>query len=67
MSSAALRRRFHEAGSTTRKLSGLAVVAVLMGAIDPSMRQNAGAVVDSACQIGAASVTAETGSPIAEA
>ena len=55
----------HDAGSTTLKLIGLAVLAVSIGAIDPFTRQCAGTPPVS-FQDGADSVTLRTGSPIAD-
>ena len=59
-------RRIHDAGSTTRKLIGLAVLAVSTGAIDPSTRQCAGTPFAASTHDGADSVTLRTGSPIAD-
>ncbi len=59
-------RRDHDAGSTTPKLIGLAVVAVSIGAIDPFTRQCAGAPFADSTQDGADNVTLRTGSPIAD-
>src|SRR5688572_10622249 len=59
-------RRDHDAGRTTLKLIGRAVLAVSMGAIDPFTRQCAGTAPAASFQVGADSVTARTGSPIAD-
>ena len=59
-------RRDHDAGSTTLKLIGLAVLAVSIGAIDPFRRQCAGAPFADSTHDGADSVTLRTGSPIAD-
>jgi hypothetical protein len=59
-------RRDHDAGSTTLKLIGLAVLAVSIGAIDPFTRQCAGTPVADSTQDGADNVTLRTGSPIAD-
>jgi hypothetical protein len=59
-------RRDHDAGSTTLKLIGLAVLAVSIGAIDPFTRQCAGTPFADSTQDGADNVTLRTGSPIAD-
>src|SRR5580658_4520129 len=56
-----------DAGKTIRKLIGLAVAERSTGAIAPSTLQKAGAVPAAGFQRGVLSVTAETGSPIADA
>jgi hypothetical protein len=56
----------HDAGSTTLKLIGLAVLAVSIGAIDPLTRQWAGAPFADSTHDGGDSVTARTGSPMAD-
>ena len=56
-------RRLHDAGSTTPKLIGCAVVLVSIGAIDPLTRQCAGTSPAASTQDGADSVTVLTGSP----
>jgi hypothetical protein len=60
-------RRDHDAGSTTLKLIGLAVLAVSIGAIVPFTRQCAGTPLVASTHDGADNVTLRTGSPIADA
>ena len=57
-------RRFHSAGSQTRKLIGLAVAVLSIGAIRPSTSQRAGSGSLPGTHRGSASVTLETGSPM---
>src|SRR5262245_42004655 len=57
-------RRFHSAGSHTRKLIGCAVGPLSTGTIRPSTSHLAGSASDAATQRGSDSVTAETGSAI---
>jgi hypothetical protein len=59
-------RRDHDAGSTTLKLIGRAVLAVSIGAIDPLTRQCAGTPPVVSTHDGADNVTLRTGSPIAD-
>jgi hypothetical protein len=59
-------RRDHDAGSTTLKLIGLAVLAVSIGAITPFRRQCAGTPLVASTHDGADNVTLRTGSPIAD-
>jgi hypothetical protein len=59
-------RRDHDAGRTTLKLIGLAVLAVSIGAIDPFTRQCAGTPFVDSTHKGADNVALRTGSPIAD-
>src|SRR5688500_4503861 len=54
------------AGRATRKLIGRAVVAVSTGAMNPSTRQCAGALLAASTHVADDSVTALTGSPMAD-
>src|SRR6185369_3300538 len=56
----------HDAGNTTLKLIGLAVLAVSTDAINPFTRQCAGIPFAASTHDGADSVTLRTGSPIAD-
>ena len=56
--------RVQAAGRTTRKLMGLAVVAVSTGAMTPSTLQYGGVLAVAAVHRGSRRVTLETGSPI---
>src|SRR5688572_19873647 len=60
-------RRDHDAGSTTLKLIGLAVLAVSIDAMVPFTRQCAGTPFALSTHDGADSVILRTGSPIADA
>jgi hypothetical protein len=59
-------RRLQDAGSTTAKLIGFAVLPVSIGAIEPLTRQCAGTSVEASTQDGGDSVTLLTGAPIAD-
>jgi hypothetical protein len=58
--------RDHDAGNTTLKLMGLAVLAVSIDAIDPFTRQCAGTPFAASTHKGADNVTLRTGSPMAD-
>src|SRR5688572_7505836 len=59
-------RRDHDAGSTTLKLIGLAVLAASTGAMTPFTRQCAGTPFVASTHDGADNVMLRTGSPIAD-
>ena len=57
-------RRFHPAGSQTRKLIGRDVTAASIGAIRPSTSHRAGRESAAGTHLGSDSVMLETGSPM---